>query len=211
MKILELFAGSQSFSKVARELGFQTFTSDIIVADGIDYSTDIMEFDVNTVPFVPDLIWASPDCATWSIAAGKTHFDKRSLAPKTKKAEIAFLHIDKTISIINYFAGVNEKLIYFIENPVGRLRWYLQAGTVFSKLHCRVVTVNQSDYGREFKKPTDLFTNSSFVGRKKVLSGTKRIREDSNGYKNWRADNKGGYYNRALIAPELCKEILNNL
>jgi len=29
-KSLELFAGSQSFSKLAKELGFETFTSDIV-------------------------------------------------------------------------------------------------------------------------------------------------------------------------------------
>jgi|GEM_PF-4841116 len=29
MKILELFAGSQSFTNVAKELGYETFTSDI--------------------------------------------------------------------------------------------------------------------------------------------------------------------------------------
>ena len=43
MKILELFAGSRSFSKVAEELGHDTFSVDIQPFDNIDYVTDILD------------------------------------------------------------------------------------------------------------------------------------------------------------------------
>jgi len=110
MKVLELFAGSQSFTNVAKELGYETFTSDIVDLRGIDYAIDIMNFEVNRVPFVPDIIWASPDCSTWSCAAGKTHFDTKSLIPKTDKAVKAFDIIDKTIEIIQYYLAENANL-----------------------------------------------------------------------------------------------------
>jgi len=45
MKILELFAGSRSFSKVAEEYGHETFAVDINDFDNIDYVTDILDFD----------------------------------------------------------------------------------------------------------------------------------------------------------------------
>ena len=45
MKVLELFAGSRSFSKVAEEMGMQTFTTDIKPFDKIDLVTDILELD----------------------------------------------------------------------------------------------------------------------------------------------------------------------
>ena len=64
MKVLELFAGEQCFSNVAKQLGYETFTSDILPLPGIDYAVDIFDFDVRVVPFVPDVIWASPDCST---------------------------------------------------------------------------------------------------------------------------------------------------
>ena len=37
MKVLELFAGSRSFSKVAENMGMQTFTTDIINFKKIDF------------------------------------------------------------------------------------------------------------------------------------------------------------------------------
>ena len=41
MNILELFAGSRSFSNIAESLGHNTFTSDINAFDKIDYVTNI--------------------------------------------------------------------------------------------------------------------------------------------------------------------------
>ena len=48
MKVLELFAGSRSIGKAAEDLGFEVFSSDITdFGNGIDYVTDILNFDVN--------------------------------------------------------------------------------------------------------------------------------------------------------------------
>lgn len=58
MKVLELFAGSRSIGKAAESLSMEVFSSDINAFDGIDYVVDILDFDVNNVPFVPDIIWA---------------------------------------------------------------------------------------------------------------------------------------------------------
>ena len=46
MKVLELFAGSRSFSKVAEELGHKTYTTDIEPFDKIDQVCDIFDFDI---------------------------------------------------------------------------------------------------------------------------------------------------------------------
>ena len=43
--VLELFAGSRSFSKVAEELGMTTFTTDYKAFDNIDLVIDILELD----------------------------------------------------------------------------------------------------------------------------------------------------------------------
>ena len=65
--LLELFAGSRSVGLVGEQLGFNVFSSDINDFDGIDYVVDILNFDVNKVPFVPDVIWASPPPALFLV------------------------------------------------------------------------------------------------------------------------------------------------
>jgi hypothetical protein len=60
MKVLELFAGSRSFSKVAEEFYHDTFSVDINDFNNIDYVTDILDFDYKKINFIPDIIWASP-------------------------------------------------------------------------------------------------------------------------------------------------------
>lgn len=69
MKVLELFAGSRSIGKASEILGYQVFSSDLINFENIDYITSILDFDINKVPFQPDIIWASPPCTAFSVAA----------------------------------------------------------------------------------------------------------------------------------------------
>ena len=69
IKILELFAGSKSVGKVADGLLFESYSSDIEQFGGIDYVADILDFDVTKIPFKPDVIWASPPCTAFSVAA----------------------------------------------------------------------------------------------------------------------------------------------
>ena len=82
MKVLELFAGSCSFSNVAATYGFETFTVD----NGLDLKTldhyakidlvkDILKLDTDEIPFIPDIIWASPPCTTFSIASCGHHWN----------------------------------------------------------------------------------------------------------------------------------------
>ena len=69
INVLELFAGSRSVGKVAEKLGYNVFSSDINAFDGIDYVVNILDFDVNKVPFKPNIIWASPPCTYFSVAS----------------------------------------------------------------------------------------------------------------------------------------------
>lgn len=69
MKILELFAGSRSIWKEAEKMWHEVFSVDWEEYNGIDLSIDISILKLEDIPFVPDMIWASPDCKTYSIAA----------------------------------------------------------------------------------------------------------------------------------------------
>ncbi len=124
MKVLELFAGSCSFSDVAKEFGHKTFTVD----NGLDLLTknqykkidlvkDIMDFTIDDISFSPDIIWASPPCTTFSIASCSTHWtapDEEGLRiPKTNDAELGLYLLEQTVWIMNKL----QPKYYVIENP----------------------------------------------------------------------------------------------
>ena len=49
MKVLELFAGSRSFSKVAEELGHKTYTTDFSDFASIDLVKDILDVNATDI------------------------------------------------------------------------------------------------------------------------------------------------------------------
>ncbi len=84
MNVLELFAGSRSIGKEAESLGMNVFSVDWAIFNGIDLTVDIEELTLNHIPFIPDMVWASPDCTTYTIAAISHHRNKTE--PKTAYA-----------------------------------------------------------------------------------------------------------------------------
>jgi len=207
MNVLELFAGSCSFSKVAKERGHNVFTSDINnKLPGIDYYCDILDFDPAVVPFIPDIIWASPDCATWSYAAGNYHYDSGSDIPKTEKAVLAPKHIDKTLDVIAFFLRQNVNLLYYVENPVGRLKKYIENNRLTVPY---IYRIDQCQYGRDFKKPTDIFTNDGRFIPKRCPGNCGHLPNIKNiGDSNRKKSSLKEYHKRAMLPPALCEEIL---
>jgi len=212
MKILELFAGSRSFSKVAEELGHETFSVDIKDFDNIDYVTDILDFDIDKVPFEPDVIWASPPCTYFSVASIGHHWNKDH-TPKTKEAILGCEIIKKTIEIINYF----DPDYFFIENPRGKLR-KLDFMQDFDR-----TTVTYCQYGDSRMKPTDIWTNflshplltydnrlQGWMPKPICKNGdtchTPAPRGSQTGTQGLKGD-----YERSKVPYELCKEILLSL
>ena len=105
MKVLELFAGSRSFSKVAEEMGMETYTTDREPFKDIDQVCDIFDFDLDKMDEefgVPNIIWASPPCTFFSVASIGHHWNKDH-TPKTKEAVLGCKIVIKTLEIINHF------------------------------------------------------------------------------------------------------------
>lgn len=117
MKVLELFAGTCSFSSASQKLGHIVYTSDYDAQFNTDYCVDIMEFNKYKLPFNPDIIWASPPCETFSVASIGYHWNKDN-TPKTEQAQIGIDRVLKTLEIIK---ELNPKY-WIIENPRGKLR-----------------------------------------------------------------------------------------
>ena len=200
MKVLELFAGSRSFSKVAEQMGMETFTTDYKDFDKIDYVCDILDFDVSKIPFKPDIIWASPPCTTFSIASCSTHWtpDKK---PKTEKCLKGIQMIKKTLEIIDYL----KPKFFYIENPRGLLRKmdFMQKVSIRN-------TVTYCQYGDKRMKPTDIWTNNiNWKPRPMCKNGMPCHESAPRGSKTGTQGLKGNY-ERSIVPEELCREILNS-
>ena len=204
--LLELFAGSRSIGKVGERLDYNVFSVDWNDYDGIDLAIDIEELTMEDVPFIPDIVWASPDCTTYSIAACSTHRNN-SIEPKTdyaKKCDKVNIHF---IGLIKEWLKINPRMVFFIENPRGMLR-----KMPFMKEFKRH-TIWYCQYGDDRAKPTDIWTNSTdWIPRPQCKNGNPNCHHQRapRGSKTGTQGRKGSY-ERSIIPQDLCIEILNSI
>lgn len=159
MQTVELFCGTKSFSKVAKEKSHKTFTIDIEKKFLPDSVEDISKMDIEILPKPIDVLWASPPCTCFSVASISKHWTGgiRSYIPKTEEAKISIELIRRTAEIIKEIQPTH----WFIENPRCVLRKiidniFLEEGVKDYKRH----TVTYCQYGDTRMKPTDIWTNS---------------------------------------------------
>lgn len=199
MKVLELFAGSRSVGKAAKELDMQVYSSDINNFKDIDYVINILDFDINKVPFKPDIIWASPPCTGFSVAAIGRNWN-HDKTPKTETARLGIELVQKTIEIINYF----QPSYWFMENPRGMLR-KLDVVKDYKRN-----TITYCQYGDERMKPTDIWTNSNkWIPRPICKNGAPCHIAAPRGSRTGTQGLKDAY-ERSKIPNDLCIEILKS-
>jgi hypothetical protein len=205
MNLLELFAGSRSVGNVAEQKGMNVFSVDWQKFDKIDLAIDIEELQKKDIPFIPDVIWASPDCTTYTIAAISTH--RNGTEPKSEYAKKCDRVNQHFISLINDYLLINPNMVFFIENPRGMLR-----KMPFMKDFKRH-TIWYCQYGDDRAKPTDIWTNSeTWIPRPMCKNGNPNCNHERapRGSKTGTQGKKGSY-NRSKIPNELCVEILESI
>lgn len=156
MILLELFAGTRCISKAFEKVGYKTYSvewdkhfSNISLYEDVNNLT--AEKIIKLCGGIPDVIWASPDCTTYSIA-GISHHRRKidgELIPISEYAKFC----DKTNKhVIELIKEVKPKY-YFIENPRGGLRCmkFMEGIPRYTVTYCQ--------YGDNRMKPTDIFTN----------------------------------------------------
>lgn len=210
MNVLELFAGSRSVGKVAEERGHSVFSSDLEPFAGIDYQVNILDFDVNEVPFIPDFLWCSPPCTYFSVASIGHHWNKDH-TPKTENAVLGVEIVKATLEIIKHFKKLNPNLIWYMENPRGKLRKL----PVVAGLERTSVCYCQ--YQDTRMKPTDVWTNNlksllnpnGWEPRPMCHNGNKNCHHEP-APRGSRTGTQGlkGNYERSIIPPELVTEII---
>lgn len=103
----------------------------------------------------PDVIWASPDCSTFSIAAISHHRRKNpqtgSLEPVSEYAKFCDMVAQHMLTLIWEL----ELKYFFIENPRGGMHKMEQMKGLPR------YTVAYCQYGDNRMKPTDIWTNHS--------------------------------------------------
>ena len=206
IKVLELSAGSRSFSKVAEEFGYKTYCTDFKPFDKINQVCDIFDFDISKIPFTPDIIWASPPCYTFSVASIGHHWKggNKAYIPKTEKAKIGIKMVQKTLDII-YELNPQH---YYIENPRGLLRKL----PVIQPAQLRR-TICYCKYGESRMKPTDIWTNDfNWIPRSMCKNGNVDCHHEA-APRGSRTGTQGlkGNYQRSIVPHELCKEIIGGL
>ncbi len=202
LKVLELFAGSRSIGKVGEMLGHEVYSSDITDFGGIDYVCDIRDFDGNQLPWRPDVVWASPPCTGFSVAAIGHHWTggKGAYIPNTDTARLGIELLEKTLDLIDAL----EPQHWFIENPRGLMRKMPQL--TGKRRH----TVTYCQYGDSRMKPTDIWTNSAtWQPRAMCKNGAPCHEAAPRGSRTGTQALKNNY-ERSKIPPALCLEILRS-
>ena len=203
-----MFAGTRSISKAFEARGHTAYTIEWDKGfGGISLYTDIQNVTAGDVLHQfgwPDVIWASPDCCTYSIA-GISHHRRQetdgNLAPFSEYAK----RCDTVNQHVLHLIWELSPRYWFIENPRGGLR-----KMCFMRELARYrYTITYCQYGDKRMKPTDVWTNHPNPRFRPMCHNGDPCHEASprgsktgtQGLKNSRE--------RAVIPPALCMHIVD--
>ena len=157
VKLLELYSGTHSVGKVAKQKGWEVISLDL---DNADINIDILKWDYKKDYKEGDfdILWASPPCHTFSHcrrswigrkikAFGDEIVTAEMLDEDMEKNGVPILN--KTLEIIEYF----KPKFWFIENPqTSKMKNYLTHLNYYDVDYCKY-----SDWG--YRKRTRIWTN----------------------------------------------------
>lgn len=209
MKTVELFAGTQSFSKVARELGHETWTTDFNEDFNCDLTGDILTEEIQEKIMEQvkgaDIVWMSPVCTVWSLSAGNTYWDQYRM-PRSDKAIQGVKMMMFCRLVADYCVKHNK--IFFIENPNGRSVWIMDNQYLKRCWYCQ--------YGDTRAKPTNIWTNLNWIPKTCKNYNSKQIQglepkhcHHESAPRGSKTGTQGlkGNMERSIIPPMLFKEI----
>ena len=156
MKVLDLFCGTKSIANAFAARGHEVFTVDWNAQFNPTLCADIGALTAQDIiklcGGVPDVIWASPDCTTYSMQAIRHHRRRdqngelRPVTDYAKRCDAYNVHLRDLIEEL-------KPRVWFIENPRAAMRkmWFMQGLPRYTVTYCK--------YGEKRMKPTDIWTN----------------------------------------------------
>lgn len=207
MKVLELFAGTRSIGRAFEAHGHEVYSVEWDkkfedIALYADISTLTADQCIELCGGRPDVIWASPDCATYSVAAIGHHRKKAedgTLEPKTEYASFC----DKTNRHLVELIRELDPKYWFIENPRAALRCmpWMQGLPRYTVTYCQ--------YGDTRMKPTDIWTNHPNPRFRPPCSCGDPCHERAPRGAKVGTQGLKGSMDRARIPPSLCEHIVD--
>jgi site-specific DNA-cytosine methylase len=160
-RILELFCGTKSVGKVFETAGYEVISLDYNAKFNATHTEDILTWDYHQYsPDYFDVIWASPDCRTWSLATHGKYRTKQSIYGLNniyqEQAILGNNMVLRVIEILTYFKCKS----WFIENPKALmvhfppLKEFIKEQNAYNSV---VYYGNYNDWG--FPKPTHIWSN----------------------------------------------------
>ena len=147
MRLLDLYTGTGSVAKVAREMGYEVTSLDL---SGADINIDVLTWDYTQYPTGHfDTIWASPPCQYFSCAR-RSNIGRYGITRETIESDIIDYGLPvlrKTEEIIQYF----QPKSWFIENPfTGKMKDFITTKPYIVDYCC---------WGDSARKRTAIWTN----------------------------------------------------
>lgn len=212
MNTVELFAATQSFSKVMRKYGHDTFTFDIDPQFESDVTGDIRGIKDLGRGNRADILWASPPCTAFSVASIGTHWTGgvRAYVPKSSQAKLGIELVKHTFKLIED----TRPTWWFIENPQGVLK-----NLPFMQ-NLRMHVIWYCHYGDTRAKPTTIWTNAYWWRPQGVCHNQRKAHPRNCCCMDHEAAPRGaktgtqgllGAKNRSRIPPALFEEILDQM
>lgn len=206
LKVLELFAGTGSIRKAFVARGHEVYSVEWDKQfENISLYADIMTVTAEQIlrDFGrPDVIWASPDCSSYSIAAISHHREREetgNLRPVSDYAKFC----DRVNQHVLCLIMALSPMYWFIENPRGGMRKmdFMNGLPRYTVTYCQ--------YGDNRMKPTDIWTNHPDPQFKPMCKNGDSCHEPApRGAKTGTQGLKGSK-ERAVIPNELCEHIVD--
>lgn len=207
MKVLELFAGTRSIGKAFEDHGHEVFSVEWDKQfENIDLYADIGTLTARDILECfgrPDIVWASPDCSTFSVAAISYHRRKNketsNLDPITDYAKFCDTVDQHVLALIREL----RPQFWFIENPRGGMRSmsWMQGLPRYTVTYCQ--------YGDTRMKPTDIWTNHPAPDFKPACKNGDPCHVRAPRGARTGTQGLNGSRDRSVIPPALCEHIVD--